>query len=217
MKTQTPIANSNACAGLAAPTGSPPVYCGECGGEHEPSGARSTCILHWKRRAVCAENEANVLKTYGEAYWKKMANQRGEDLAAVEAALVCYGKLPDDVWIGTNSTADRVQWLVGRCAGSDKAISIRNEEAHRALDTINGQRKRIQEIGEMLTEYQTMLFCLARTKGNEGGLRIDRRNNNPDAGAVLRFQQCKENPHVTVVTVEANRRSQRGRDSRLTN
>jgi len=29
-------------------------FCGECGGEHEPSGARSDCILFWKRRAIAA-------------------------------------------------------------------------------------------------------------------------------------------------------------------
>lgn len=38
--------------------------CHECGGRHEPSGARSDCILHWKRRAVIAENELLVAKCY---------------------------------------------------------------------------------------------------------------------------------------------------------
>ena len=28
--------------------------CNECGGEHEPSGARSDCISFWKRRAIVA-------------------------------------------------------------------------------------------------------------------------------------------------------------------
>jgi hypothetical protein len=39
--------------------------CGECGGDHEPSGARSDCILHWKRRAIEAENACLVNKIYG--------------------------------------------------------------------------------------------------------------------------------------------------------
>lgn len=40
-------------------------YCAECGGSHEPSGARSDCIIHWKRRAIEAENKLNVVKHYG--------------------------------------------------------------------------------------------------------------------------------------------------------
>lgn len=34
--------------------------CHECGGHHEPSGARSDCIRHWKLRALQAENTASV-------------------------------------------------------------------------------------------------------------------------------------------------------------
>ena len=40
--------------------------CFECGGKHEPDGARSTCIRHWKRRAVEAENALLVSKIYGD-------------------------------------------------------------------------------------------------------------------------------------------------------
>lgn len=29
-------------------------HCTECGGDHEPSGARSDCIRHWKQRAIAA-------------------------------------------------------------------------------------------------------------------------------------------------------------------
>ncbi len=43
----------------------PDSKCGECGGDHEPSGARTDCIIHWKRRAVEAENKLNVVKCYG--------------------------------------------------------------------------------------------------------------------------------------------------------
>ncbi len=32
--------------------------CGECGGDHEPTGARTDCIIHWKRRALNAEIKA---------------------------------------------------------------------------------------------------------------------------------------------------------------
>lgn len=39
-------------------------WCAECGGAHEPSGARSDCITHWKRRAVEAENAVLVAKIY---------------------------------------------------------------------------------------------------------------------------------------------------------
>ena len=63
METKTTQENSEACAGLAAATGSP--LCVECGGNHEPSGARSDCIAHWKRRAVEAENKVLVTKVYG--------------------------------------------------------------------------------------------------------------------------------------------------------
>jgi len=54
----------NACCCVPPPKTVKP-YCGECGGEHEPSGARSDCVLYWKRRAVEAENLVNVVKHYG--------------------------------------------------------------------------------------------------------------------------------------------------------
>jgi len=40
-------------------------FCMECGGKHEPSGARFDCINHWKRRAIVAENQVAVHKLYG--------------------------------------------------------------------------------------------------------------------------------------------------------
>ena len=43
----------------------PSVKCVECGGDHEPSGARSDCIRHWKYRAIVDENQVNVVKHYG--------------------------------------------------------------------------------------------------------------------------------------------------------
>ena len=39
-------------------------YCGECGGTHEPSGARVDCVLHWKLRAIAAERQMNVAKQF---------------------------------------------------------------------------------------------------------------------------------------------------------
>lgn len=42
----------------------PPVLCVECGGNHEPSGARLDCLRHWKLRAIKAENELLVNKIY---------------------------------------------------------------------------------------------------------------------------------------------------------
>lgn len=41
------------------------VECCECGGSHEPSGARTDCIRHWKLRALQAENKLLVNKIYG--------------------------------------------------------------------------------------------------------------------------------------------------------
>lgn len=63
-------------------------YCGECGGAHEPSGARSDCVLYWKRRAVHAENEANMLKNYNDSYWKKIAIGRGEKIAEMQSVIL---------------------------------------------------------------------------------------------------------------------------------
>ena len=48
---------------LAPASGSATCY--ECGGSHEPSGARSDCIRHWKLRAIQAENKLAVAKNYG--------------------------------------------------------------------------------------------------------------------------------------------------------
>lgn len=44
--------------------GNHPTCC-ECGGNHEPSGARTDCIRHWKLRAIEAENCILVEKIYG--------------------------------------------------------------------------------------------------------------------------------------------------------
>lgn len=35
-------------------------HCAECGGDHEPSGARIDCIRYWKLRALQAENRILV-------------------------------------------------------------------------------------------------------------------------------------------------------------
>ena len=51
--------------GCAPTIGSGTAQCHECGGCHEPSGARSDCIRHWKWRAVLAENTVSVEKHYG--------------------------------------------------------------------------------------------------------------------------------------------------------
>jgi len=42
-------------------------FCGECGGEHEPSGARGECVRYWRLRALAAENRISVHKAYGTA------------------------------------------------------------------------------------------------------------------------------------------------------
>ena len=63
------------------------VKCFECGGSHEPSGARTDCINHWKRRAVAAENEVNVLKNYNDSYWKKIAFHRAEKIVELESVI----------------------------------------------------------------------------------------------------------------------------------
>jgi hypothetical protein len=49
-------------------------------------------------------------------------------LEKVQAALDSYGKVPSEVWIGSNSTADKVQWLVNRCIGADATISRLHKE-----------------------------------------------------------------------------------------
>jgi hypothetical protein len=52
------------------------------------------------------------------------------EIERVQSALDSYGKVPDEVWIGSNSIADKVQWLVNRCIGSDATISrLRKENA----------------------------------------------------------------------------------------
>ena len=56
---------SNGEAGRLLPAALGSATCHECGGSHEPSGARSDCIRHWKRRAVEAENDVLVQKVYG--------------------------------------------------------------------------------------------------------------------------------------------------------
>lgn len=52
------------------PNGEPPLspapgsaLCCECGGNHEPSGARSDCIGHWKRLALNAETQLGIAES----------------------------------------------------------------------------------------------------------------------------------------------------------
>lgn len=49
----------------AEPAENGSILCCECGGSHEPSGARSDCILHWKRRAIESENQVLATKCFG--------------------------------------------------------------------------------------------------------------------------------------------------------
>lgn len=42
-----------------------PARCAECGGRHEPSGARTDCIRYWKLRALDAENDRVLEQIYG--------------------------------------------------------------------------------------------------------------------------------------------------------
>ena len=53
------------CAPAACSASGRKPTCYECGGDHEPSGARSDCIRHWKRRAIEAENKLQQI--YGDA------------------------------------------------------------------------------------------------------------------------------------------------------
>ncbi len=40
------------------------MICGECGGDHESSGARLDCVRHWKLRTHKAENKLLVSEIY---------------------------------------------------------------------------------------------------------------------------------------------------------
>ena len=55
----------NGEAGRLLPAAPCSATCNECGGSHEPSGARTDCIRHWKLRALQAEDAALVQKIYG--------------------------------------------------------------------------------------------------------------------------------------------------------
>lgn len=41
-------------------------HCSECGGSHEPSGARIDCIRYWKLRALMAEDKLLVRQIWPE-------------------------------------------------------------------------------------------------------------------------------------------------------
>lgn len=68
------------------------------------------------------------------------------------------------------------------------------------LKTIDAQAKRIQKLGDMLTEYQRILFCAATAKSKEGGLVVDLRNSNRADCGVIRFNQSEESPNLIIIT-----------------
>ena len=66
-------------------------------------------------------------------------------LGDVESALAEYGKVPDDVWIGKNSAADKVRWLARRSVGSDQAISRLNRENEDLRQLVSGLSQLVWE------------------------------------------------------------------------
>lgn len=49
-------------------------------------------------------------------------------LSELKSALDEYPKIPNEVWIGTDSDVDKVRWLARRCEGSDRTISRLHDE-----------------------------------------------------------------------------------------
>ena len=45
-----------------------------------------------------------------------------DEIDKIEAVLESYPYIPEDVWIGNNTTADRVKWLVNRLIGTETAL-----------------------------------------------------------------------------------------------
>lgn len=45
--------------------------------------------------------------------------QYKDELDKIEASLESYPYIPEDVWIGNNTTADRVKWLINRLVGTE--------------------------------------------------------------------------------------------------
>ena len=82
-------------------------------------------------------NNAYDIEHQLEALFKEMVEQNNpqlrsdaeKELDAVRQALIGYPLLPDDCWIGDNSTDDKVLWLVRRLLGAESELK-RLRELH---------------------------------------------------------------------------------------
>jgi hypothetical protein len=46
-----------------------------------------------------------------------------KEIASIEMRLKGYGKVPEDVWIGDNSTDDKVEWLIRRVKNLEATVA----------------------------------------------------------------------------------------------
>lgn len=161
-----------------------------------------------KQYTVSRVDEKDMMKTYQERVVaeKRELDERGDKLDQFILSEE-FGTLPAE-------EQERLRWQLQIMGEYSEVLGERIAafshhkagcDAGSIVDTVTAQRFKIQELGEQLTDYQTMLFCLCVAKGNEGGLRVDLRNKSAAHGSVLRFRQDEGNPNVTVVTVEPNK------------
>lgn len=83
-----------------------------------------------ERERLLAESR-DLLET--RQYLEREIQDFGKQL---ECALAEYPKIPQEVWIGSNSATDKVRWLAQRCKGGDRAISDMIKELAHMTDRI---------------------------------------------------------------------------------
>lgn len=99
-----------------------------------------------------ALNNAGIIQSELEALFQKLVEQRNpvlrsqaeNELLAVQAALRGYPNIPQDTWIGDNTTDDKVLWLVRRLLMTEETLAnLRKEMASNAdmLDSCLLDRK----------------------------------------------------------------------------
>jgi hypothetical protein len=77
-----------------------------------------------------------LFKELTEQQHPELRSEAEKELEAVRKALMGYPKLPDDCWIGDNSTDDKVLWLVRRLLGAEATLKQEREENLKLVKTI---------------------------------------------------------------------------------
>jgi hypothetical protein len=158
--------------------------CGECGGDHEPSGSRSDCIICWKRGANAATSELEKARAAIEHYKEDVATsyeqqgQLAERLAKAEAACAEIKSLIPDLWFYSSDDGPFSQAQIDHALSTDCGKGWLSSEKAKELEA-DGQNVHAK-VRELTAQNALLVAVLEKAR---------RLSSDPsDLYAILRIQ-----------------------------